>query len=59
MFAGYRILFVLALLWETVYTVSYGVAAFRKGRKLGGIAVNLLALLPIALFSFLTFFQGE
>ncbi len=59
MLTGYQILFFLALLWEMVYTISYGVAVFQKGKRVGGIAVSMLSALPLAVFLFLTFFQGE
>lgn len=59
MLTGYQVLFFLALIWEIIYTISYGWAAFRNGKRVGGAAVALLAVLPMAVFVFLTFFQGE
>lgn len=59
MLTGYQILFILALLWEMVYTISYGYAVFQTGKRTGGIAVALLSVLPTVVFIFLTFFQGE
>ena len=59
MLTGYQIILIPALIWETVYTISYGCAAFKKGRRAGGIAAALVTLAPIAVFVYLTFFQGE
>lgn len=59
MLTGYQILFLAALLWETVYTCSYGCAVFQGGKRTGGLAIALLSVLPLAVFAFLIYFQGE
>lgn len=50
----FYIIFALLVIWETVYSVSYGVSLIKSGKKSGGIFLLLLPLISLILcFNFI------
>lgn len=50
----FYIIFFLLVLWETVYSVSYGVALIKTDKKPGGIFLLFLSLISLILcFNFI------
>ncbi len=40
----------ILVLWETVYTISFGIAQFKNGRQAGGVFAVLLSILTVILY---------
>ncbi|PYG88533.1 hypothetical protein LY28_01383 [Ruminiclostridium sufflavum DSM 19573] len=51
-----NIIILTAVAWITVYSISFGIWTWRNKNKLGGIMITLVALIALALPSYILIF---